>query len=163
MQSNQRHKPEAAFDDCAGVGPVGLGSGFEPGLLDSSSAKMVSRRASTPATACDRKLPHLDDLFPCAAMALRIAGNQMAWPSSCGRACNERRGSLEWPAGLIRFAFGRALGEVLSRVGAWGAGQSNYEESGVVTQRVATQGKTGQLPRRVFLQIAVHCSMAPGC
>ena len=89
-QNIREYEPEPAFDDCAGAGPVGLGVGFEPGLLGSSSAKIVSSRASTPATACDRKLPHLD-LFPCAAMALRLAGYQMAWPSSCGRGCNERR------------------------------------------------------------------------
>ena len=49
---------------CGNVLALGLdcweGVGLGVGLGWSSSARMVSRRASTPATACERSEPHLD-------------------------------------------------------------------------------------------------------
>lgn len=48
----------AVVEDADGVRG---GRGGAPCFPESSSARMVSRRASTPATAWDKKEPHLDD------------------------------------------------------------------------------------------------------
>ena len=58
--------PGLSLGDAAGVGTVGGGFGCFP--ASESSARMLSSRASMPATACVRKDPHLDEPFPGAAM-----------------------------------------------------------------------------------------------
>jgi hypothetical protein len=54
----------------------------------SDSAKMLSSRASTPATACDRKDPHLDDCFDGAAMSQTMRGEDVFLAIEGGRVFN---------------------------------------------------------------------------